>query len=134
MKEVVAELDGSDFEDSEDDFDGYLDMESDNDAYTNETRDGAVEGDEERTEKEDVRTNIERGSDCSTEQSTSIPPKYTLQPWQFSCCECHMTTLGLVIMDIYDSTHKDHSKTPSGTSARRYSQLAAQRSMHSTTV
>ena len=82
VNEVVAELDGSDFEDSEDDFDGYLDMESDNDAYTNETRDGAVEGDEERTEQKDVLigTNIERGSDCSTEQSTSIPPKYTLQP------------------------------------------------------
>ena len=28
MNEVVAELDGSDFEDSEDDFDGYLDMKS----------------------------------------------------------------------------------------------------------
>ena len=34
MNEVVAELDGSDFEDSEDDFDGYLDMESDNDVYS----------------------------------------------------------------------------------------------------
>ena len=33
MNEVLAELDGSDFEDSEDDFDGYLDMESDNDVY-----------------------------------------------------------------------------------------------------
>ena len=28
MNEVVAELDGSDFEDSKDDFDGYLDMKS----------------------------------------------------------------------------------------------------------
>ena len=73
MNEVVAQLDGSDFEDSEDDFDGYLDMESDNDN---------VEEDEERTEKEDVliETNIEIGSDCSTEQFTGIPPKYTLQP------------------------------------------------------
>ena len=35
MNEVVAEINGSDFEDSEVDFDGYLDMESDNDAYTN---------------------------------------------------------------------------------------------------
>ena len=34
MNEVVAELDGSDFEDSEDDFDVYLVMESDNDVYT----------------------------------------------------------------------------------------------------
>ena len=34
MNEVVAEFDGSAFEDSEDDFDGYLDMESDNDVYT----------------------------------------------------------------------------------------------------
>ena len=50
----MAELDGSDFEDSEDDFDGYLDMKSDDEAYTNKRRDGAVEGDEERTEKEDV--------------------------------------------------------------------------------
>ena len=33
MNVVVAELDGSAFEDSEDDVDGYLDME--NDAYTN---------------------------------------------------------------------------------------------------
>ena len=64
MNEVVAELDGSDFEDSEDDFDGYLDMKND-DAYTNMRRDGAVEGNEERTEKEDVlnRTNIEIESD-----------------------------------------------------------------------
>ena len=55
-------------------------MESD--AYTNERRDGAVEGDEERTQKEDVLigTNIEIGSNCSTEQSTGIPPKYTFQP------------------------------------------------------
>ena len=60
MNEVVAELDGSDFEDSEDDFDGYLDM-SDDEAYTNKRSDGAVEGDEERTEKEDVLigTNVE---------------------------------------------------------------------------
>ena len=33
MNEVVAELDRSDFEDSEDDLDGYLDMKSD-DEYT----------------------------------------------------------------------------------------------------
>ena len=45
MNEVVAVR--SDFEDSEDDVDGYLDMESD--AYTNERRDDAVEGDEEST-------------------------------------------------------------------------------------
>ena len=54
VNEVVAELDGSEFEDSEDDFDGYLDMESNDEAYTNKRRDGAVEGDEERTDKEDV--------------------------------------------------------------------------------
>ena len=60
MNEVVAELDGSDFEDSEYDFDGYLDMKSD-EAYTNKRRDGAVEGNEERTEKEQllIGTNIE---------------------------------------------------------------------------
>ena len=65
MNEVVAELDGSDLEHSEDDFDGYLDIKSDDEAYTNKRRDGAVEGDEERTEKEDVliQTNIERESD-----------------------------------------------------------------------
>ena len=65
MNEVVAELDGSDFEDSEDDFDGYLDMKSNDEAYTNKRRDGAVEGDEERTEKKDVLigTNIEIESD-----------------------------------------------------------------------
>ena len=82
MNEVVSGLDGSDFEDSEDDFDGYLDMESDNEAYTNERRDGAVEGDEVRTEKEDVLivTDIEIGSDGSTEQYTCVPPEYTLQP------------------------------------------------------
>ena len=34
VNEVAAELDGSNFEDSENDFDGYLDMESDNDVYT----------------------------------------------------------------------------------------------------
>ena len=63
MNEVVAELDGSDFEDSEDDFDGYLDMKSNDEAYTNTRRDGAVEG--ERTEKKDVfiGTNIEIESD-----------------------------------------------------------------------
>ena len=54
VNEVVAELDQSDFEDSEDDLDGYLDMKSDNEAYTNEKRDLPVEGEEERTEKEDV--------------------------------------------------------------------------------
>ena len=53
MNEVVAELDRSDFEDSEDDFDGYSDMKSDDEAYTYKRRDGAVEGNEERTEKED---------------------------------------------------------------------------------
>ena len=62
---VVTELDGSDFEDSEDDFDGYLDMKSDDKAYMNKRRDGAVEGNEERTEKKDVLigTNIEIDSD-----------------------------------------------------------------------
>ena len=35
VNEVVAELDRSDFEDSEYDFDGYLDMKSDDDVYTN---------------------------------------------------------------------------------------------------
>ena len=54
MNEVVAELDRSDFEDSEDDFNGYLDMKSNDEAYTNKRRDGAVEGDKEITEKEDV--------------------------------------------------------------------------------
>ena len=65
MNEVVAKLDGSDFEESEDDFDGYMDMKSDDEAYTNKRRDRAVEGDEERTEKEDVLfgTNIEIESD-----------------------------------------------------------------------
>ena len=56
-------------------------MESDNEAYTNEKRDGAVEGDEERTEKEDVliATNIEIRSDCFTEQSTSTPFSLAVQ-------------------------------------------------------
>ena len=54
VNEVVAELDRSDFEHSEYDFDGYLDMKSDDEAYTNKRRDGAVEGDEERAEKEDL--------------------------------------------------------------------------------
>ena len=62
MNEVVAELDRSDFEDSEDDLDGYLDMKSDDEAYTNKRRDGAVEGNEEITEKEDdlIGTNRDR--------------------------------------------------------------------------
>ena len=51
MNEVVAELDRSDFEDSEDDLDGYLDMKSDDEAYTNKRRDGAVEGNEEELRK-----------------------------------------------------------------------------------
>ena len=82
VNEVVAELDQSDFEDSEDDLDEYLDMKSDNEAYMNEKRDLPVEGEEERTEKEDVLIgkHIEIGSDYSIEQSTTIPPKYTLQP------------------------------------------------------
>ena len=43
----------------------YLDMKSDDEAYTNNRRDGAVEGNEERTKKEDVLigTNIEIESD-----------------------------------------------------------------------
>ena len=62
VNEVVAELDRSDFEDSEDDLDGYLDMKSDDEAYTNKRSDGAVEGNEERTEKEDdlIGTNRDR--------------------------------------------------------------------------
>ena len=62
VNEVVAELDRSGFEDSEDDLDGYLDMKSDDEAYTNKRRDGAVEGNEERTEKEDdlIGTNRDR--------------------------------------------------------------------------
>ena len=62
MNEVVAELDGSDFEDCEDDFDGYLDMKSNDEAYTNKRRARAVDGDAERTEKVDVLigTNIDR--------------------------------------------------------------------------
>ena len=62
VNEVVAELD---VEDSENDFYGYLDMKSNDEAYTIKRRDGAVEGDEERTEKEDVHigTNIEIESD-----------------------------------------------------------------------
>ena len=62
LNEVVAELDRSDFEDSEDDLDGCLDMKSDDEAYTNKRRDGAVEGNEERTEKEDdlIGTNRDR--------------------------------------------------------------------------
>ena len=47
MNVVVAELDGGDF-------DGYLDMENDYEVYTNKRKDGAVEGDEERTEKDYV--------------------------------------------------------------------------------
>ena len=39
---------------SEDDVDGYLDMKSNDEAYTNKRRDGAVEGDEEIAKKEDV--------------------------------------------------------------------------------
>ena len=34
MNEFVAELYGSNFKDIEEDFDGYLDIESDNDVYT----------------------------------------------------------------------------------------------------
>ena len=59
MNEVVSGLDGGDFEDGEDDFDGYLD--SDKEAYTNERRLGAVEGDEVRTEEDVlIGTDIER--------------------------------------------------------------------------
>ena len=91
MNEVVAKFKGSDFEDSEDDFDRYLDMESYNDTYTNETRDGAVEGDNDNA---------------------------------------RISNYGYIRL----STHKDHSKTASGTSARHYSRLAMQRSMHSTNM
>ena len=38
MNKVLAELDGSDFEDSEDDLDGYLTMKSDDEVYTNKRR------------------------------------------------------------------------------------------------
>ena len=56
-------VDGSEFEDSEDDFDGYLDMKSDDEAYMNKRRDGAVEGNKERTEKEDVLIGTNRDRD-----------------------------------------------------------------------
>ena len=43
VNEVVAELYGSNFEDSEDDFDGYLDMESDNNVYTQSPKERLAE-------------------------------------------------------------------------------------------
>ena len=75
MNEVVAELDGRDLEDSEDDFDGYLDTKSDDEAYTNKRRDGAVE-ETKRTEKEDVliATNIEIESYCLLSSPLALLP------------------------------------------------------------
>ena len=81
MNEVVAELDGSDFEDSEDDFDGYLDMKSNDEAYMNKRRDGAVEGDKEITEKEDVLIDL-------LSSPLAFLPSNALA-WRFSSCECH---------------------------------------------
>ena len=81
-------------------------MKSDNEAYMNKRRDGA-------------------GS----------PPKYTLQPGGSAPVNViNYDNARISILYLRLSTHKDHSKTPSRTSARRYSRLAAQRRMHSTTV
>ena len=68
-----------------------------------------MEGDEEITKKEDVLigTNIERRSDCSTEQSTlsSLLAFLPSTPIILGGSAVHMTTLRLVIMDIYNSPH-----------------------------
>ena len=97
----------------------------------------ATMGEEERTEKEDVLigTNIEIESDWSTEQSTGVPPKYTLQPGGSAPVNViNYDNARISNLYLRLSTHNDHSKMPSRTSAWRYSRLAAQRSMHSTTA
>ena len=80
-----------------------------------------------------IGTNIEIESDRSTEQSTGIPPKYTLQPGgsaPVNVINYYNSRISNLYLRLF--THKDHSKTQSRTSARRYSRLAVQRSMHST--
>ena len=134
MNEVVAELDRSDFEDSEDDLDGYLDMKSDYEAYTYKKRDGAVEGNEERTEKEDDLIGTNRDREWLIYWAAHWHfSKYTLQPGgsaPVNVINYYNARNSNLYLRLF--THKDHSKMPSRTSARRYSLLAAQRSMHST--
>ena len=76
---------------SEDDFDGYLDMKSNDEAYTNKRRDGAVEGDEERTKKEDVLigTNRSRYRVIFYLAVHWHSSQVHALAWRFSSCECH---------------------------------------------
>lgn len=85
LSEVMDGLDGSDFEESDDDFDGYLDMDSDSDncnveeeheEYQREWREEQereeheTEGREEYEIYESVGANVEIGEDSSSEENT----------------------------------------------------------------
>ena len=80
LSEVMDGLDGSDFEESDDDFDGYLDMDSDSDncnveeeheEYQREWREEhETEGREEYEIYESVGANVEIGEDSSSEENT----------------------------------------------------------------
>ena len=99
-----------------------------------------MEGDEERNDKEDVLIGTNVDIDIVIALLSSLlallPSIYTLQPGGSAAANvinfdnARISKYGYIRL----STHKDHSKTPSGTSARRYLRLAAQPSMHSATV
>ena len=77
LSEVVGELEGSDFEDSDDEFDGYLDMEDVEEADARDTRcDGQTDSVE-----ENIGANVEVGGSSSDEESSECDevPVYSLE-------------------------------------------------------
>ena len=87
LNEVIAGLDGSDFEESDDDFEGDLDMDGDK---CEEEEEAEKEDSEERREQE-----IEERDDDSEQVEVQQIPAYTLQPG------CSASVEGVNPMDYF---------------------------------
>ena len=82
LREVVDGLEGSDFEESDDDFDGYLDMDVINEDRSVEEESQSDETESVRCMDECVGAYVEIGVDGSDSESTegvNTIPEYTLQ-------------------------------------------------------
>ena len=85
LNEVVERIDGSDFEDSDDDFDGYLDSESEENMRERDERDAEV-GDGVSSEV-NVGANVEVGgcsSDSEESEADEVPVYDQQAGWLFS--------------------------------------------------
>ena len=78
LSEVMEELQGSDFEDSDDDFEGYLDMDAERDESVREEQQDSVAGVTGESVAEDVGAYVEV-SDSDTELNEELDrvPEYT---------------------------------------------------------